>query len=433
MFTLSIADKYHLQLELELGRSTRKAQWQMHLYAPSILAIDSASNNGTSFYSNLLQTQRLQPMPQQWPDLLQQYQLALSSADKEHYPLALAAVVNHLLQQFKQANGAALLAMMPMLFSVLRLTSATAPTKKRFAMAQHIVLFNYHQALLRERHNANKALSRALNRRSDRIHRYCINHNFGLSGNDDNSRETLLAKLQLSERIVNRPFTLERQMLSSGRFAQQLIFGIAAASAMAFATGIAFATQRAFGNFTTPFFFSLVVSYIFKDRLKELGREYLLEKYLRHFNQHKYRLSNGATKQEWVQVSESYFRLSGKRLREELANLVKKVRSGHSSRVVSVWCFRRCYQMAWPHHDNPLKFEDKLTINLSKQLRLLPSNLKQFWHQDNQQLRKLNVQHVHTIFVTIDLQQDNINISKTYRIHVSRQGIHRIKQINPPK
>lgn len=41
---------------------------------------------------------------------------------------------------------------------------------------------------------------------------------------------------------------------------------------MIFATAIAFYFQWCFGNFTTPFFTALVIGYMFKDRIKEIGR-----------------------------------------------------------------------------------------------------------------------------------------------------------------
>lgn len=43
---------------------------------------------------------------------------------------------------------------------------------------------------------------------------------------------------------------------------------------MIFATAIAFSFQQKFGNFTVPLFAALVVSYMLKDRIKELMRYY---------------------------------------------------------------------------------------------------------------------------------------------------------------
>lgn len=59
-----------------------------------------------------------------------------------------------------------------------------------------------------------------------------------------------------------------------GAFAEQFLYGIAAAVSMIFATVVSFSAQLHYGNFTTPLFFALVISYVFKDRIKDLMRYY---------------------------------------------------------------------------------------------------------------------------------------------------------------
>lgn len=59
---------------------------------------------------------------------------------------------------------------------------------------------------------------------------------------------------------------------------QQLYYSLAAGISMVFATAVAFSFQRTYGNFTMPFFVALVVSYMLKDRIKELGRYYFAHK-----------------------------------------------------------------------------------------------------------------------------------------------------------
>lgn len=55
---------------------------------------------------------------------------------------------------------------------------------------------------------------------------------------------------------------------------EQLYYSIAAGLSMIFATVVSFSFQQRFGNFTTPLFIALVVSYMLKDRIKELMRFY---------------------------------------------------------------------------------------------------------------------------------------------------------------
>lgn len=60
--------------------------------------------------------------------------------------------------------------------------------------------------------------------------------------------------------------------------AEQVYFSIAAGISMIFATAIAFSFQQKYGNFTMPLFVALVVSYMLKDRIKELTRYYFVHR-----------------------------------------------------------------------------------------------------------------------------------------------------------
>ena len=60
-----------------------------------------------------------------------------------------------------------------------------------------------------------------------------------------------------------------------GKFLEQAIYSVAAGIAMVFATMVAFIGQSRYGGLSLPFFIALVISYMFKDRIKELLRLYL--------------------------------------------------------------------------------------------------------------------------------------------------------------
>lgn len=59
-----------------------------------------------------------------------------------------------------------------------------------------------------------------------------------------------------------------------GFLAEQAYYSVAAGMAMLFATVVAWAFQRQFGNLTWPLFLALIISYMLKDRIKELMRFY---------------------------------------------------------------------------------------------------------------------------------------------------------------
>lgn len=59
---------------------------------------------------------------------------------------------------------------------------------------------------------------------------------------------------------------------------EQIYLSMAAGISMIFATAIAFSFQLRFGSFTMPLFVALVVSYMLKDRIKDLVRYYFAHK-----------------------------------------------------------------------------------------------------------------------------------------------------------
>lgn len=59
---------------------------------------------------------------------------------------------------------------------------------------------------------------------------------------------------------------------------EQIYLSIAAGISMIFATAIAFSFQLRYGSFTMPLFVALVVSYMLKDRIKDLTRYYFAHK-----------------------------------------------------------------------------------------------------------------------------------------------------------
>jgi hypothetical protein len=90
-------------------------------------------------------------------------------------------------------------------------------------------------------------------------------------GSSDNNRE-LIHKLALLKKYVENVLFVTAHKKKDGILKQQVYYSLAAGVSMVFATAIAFSIQLKYGNFTMPFFVALVVSYMLKDRIKELGR-----------------------------------------------------------------------------------------------------------------------------------------------------------------
>lgn len=76
------------------------------------------------------------------------------------------------------------------------------------------------------------------------------------------------------KKYVESDLFLQARKKKDGVFVEQIYYSIAAGLSMIFATAVAFSVQMKYGNFTMPLFVALVVSYMLKDRIKDLMRYY---------------------------------------------------------------------------------------------------------------------------------------------------------------
>lgn len=279
MLSLSIADEYHLTIQLEIPPELSRVQLQVYFFYPAKLADNSDVMNKSSFYHNLLQQQQLikvDPISCNTIDrdllIIKQTAYATAKANQRRYVLALSEFVCGLLdlqpkdflpshqmtEQDLTIGSARRLRFMGdriEQFSQVHDNEAGVTQSKLFKLALHVISYHYHQCLLEAKHKASKEEKAWLNTHIHRLTEEAELRNLTLMPKSEAGREKLLNRLHIAKRVIHRPYQLSRKRLKNGEVAEQLIFGFAAALAMAFATGVAFATQRAFGNFSTPFSF----------------------------------------------------------------------------------------------------------------------------------------------------------------------------------
>ena len=98
-----------------------------------------------------------------------------------------------------------------------------------------------------------------------------------LNGDAVHDRELVFHHGML-KKFVESELYISLDKKKDGVAVEQLYYSIAAGVAMIFATGVAWQTQVKYGNITWPLFIALVVSYMLKDRIKDLLRYYFAHK-----------------------------------------------------------------------------------------------------------------------------------------------------------
>ena len=89
----------------------------------------------------------------------------------------------------------------------------------------------------------------------------------------ENNRQ-LVFRYGMLKKYIESDLYIRLDKRRDGVAVQQIYYSIAAGIAMIFATVISFSFQRKFGSMSIPLFVALVVSYMLKDRIKDLMRYY---------------------------------------------------------------------------------------------------------------------------------------------------------------
>lgn len=95
-----------------------------------------------------------------------------------------------------------------------------------------------------------------------------------LDTKDESNNYLVVMRRGILKKFIESDLFLVTKKTKDGALAEQFYYGIAAGTSMIFATIVSFSAQLHYGNFTIPLFFALVISYIFKDRIKDLMRFY---------------------------------------------------------------------------------------------------------------------------------------------------------------
>lgn len=101
---------------------------------------------------------------------------------------------------------------------------------------------------------------------------------YGVLNGDVTHDRRLVHHRGMLKKLIESDLYINLRKRKDGVAVEQLMYSIAAGVAMIFATGVAWFTQVKYGNITWPLFVVLVVSYMLKDRIKELMRYYFAHK-----------------------------------------------------------------------------------------------------------------------------------------------------------
>ena len=272
-----------------------------------------------------------------------------------------------------------------------------------------------------------------------------------ITGINGYRREKEMPFVESSDREENKKYLFRQSMLKKyvegilylradkkkdGVVAEQLLFSIAAGLAMVFATVVAWAFQRHFGNLTWPLFIALIISYMLKDRIKELMRYYFAHKVGSRFFDNKASIRYKDISIGWLKegvdfISESKVpdRVKGIRRQGNAIEMEESIQDEH------VLLYRKSV-----HIDR--KMLDEITVHrLDGVNDIMRLNIHSFlWDMDNPtmptrvldrngKLCSVDLEKVYYINIVMECSHDDTTDIKHFRIELDRDGIREIKEI----
>lgn len=263
------------------------------------------------------------------------------------------------------------------------------------------------------------------------------NHYILVTPEDDN--EKFIYRRNLLKKFIGSALFLKTRKDGEGKLLEQIFMGLAAGFAMGFATVIAFFAQKHFGNYTFPLFVALVVSYIFKDRIKELSRIYLISKFNKKLFDIKTNIYGANNKKIGVCKEGMHFIK-----KEKIPKDIEEARNFSSSKgpQVSLWTDEKVmYYKKFIALKSSLIKESYLNFNIEGVNDIVRFSIGRFttkmddpdktiyFLKDNQVVKKAGVRMYYLNLILKFSKEDN-SFLKRFVIAINRDGIKRIEEVD---
>lgn len=220
----------------------------------------------------------------------------------------------------------------------------------------------------------------------------------------------------------------------------QLIISLAAGLAMIFATAIAFWGNQVYGSYSAPVFIILIISYMFKDRIKELTRIFFTGRFLQSHFDHKIKIyTNNKTKigvfREGVnfikrsKIPGTILKIRNFKRSEEFDSKFSKESIIYHKKKIEL--YKNIYRENY--HDYHISgINDILRFNITKFLNKMDNPNKEIFLLDSKGYHRSRAKRVYHVNMIIKYTIAEQFYYVRYRIVLTRHGIKRIEKVATP-
>ena len=256
-----------------------------------------------------------------------------------------------------------------------------------------------------------------------------LRHERGYSSTKDVYKHGMLKK------FVERELYLRVPKKRDGMLIEQVYYSLAAGLAMLFATVVAWAFQSYFGNLTWPLFIALIISYMMKDRIKELMRYFFAHKMQNKYFDNKAKI--GLNHKEIGFLKEAVDYIPRAKVPEEIMRIRSKVALFPNDNAYigeKVLLYRK-----FVHIDRDKMMRDatynysgvndiiRLQVN-SFLLKMDNPKVPVLYLDDNDTVKQMMYPKEYYINIILNYEFDGCQDYKLFRVALDRDGIRGIEE-----
>ncbi len=256
--------------------------------------------------------------------------------------------------------------------------------------------------------------------------------------NKAHHNEALVYRRNSLQTYIESAFFLTTYNKPEGRLGRELLLSLAAGIAMVIATAAAFVGHVKYDNWSTTFFLILVISYMFKDRIKALAQDYLQSRGQRFFFDFRKTIYGQTTRRPLGMQRESF----GFVPTRELPQWLVKLRNyDHLVAIDNDYCGEHTilYRRRGKLYPKRLAaaftgcdiegIRQIINFDLSRFARKMDNSKSRVFIPDGAGYQKASGRCAYHLHLIIDFKSDTISTIQHYRLIVSLDGILRIEKI----
>jgi hypothetical protein len=274
----------------------------------------------------------------------------------------------------------------------------------------------------------------------ERTHR--LQHGYDSFLKADDPNETYTFRSSVIKKYVSGVLHLSIEAQREGRSMEQFLLALVAGASMIFATVVAFYFQKIYGSFTFPAFVAIIVGYMFKDRIKEIGRALLAGKLNANLFDRRilirtldgtYKLATLREKITFMKESEIPPEVRAARQKDPFADLDND-RQGETviCHTKDIVLNADPFAKAFASLPRTSGLNDIIRYDIHPYLRKMDDPIEDQWLLDNGELKEVHahkVYHLNFVSQYTSLNAQSEKLYKRMRVVLNRNGILRIEYI----